>query len=207
MLSLVCHRRAIPGGRKISLLLGILLKEASSSDNISILTKVSTFKFNKVRIGNLSSIYSYAFLSSGLASLAKTYISSSGQLNYTNSSEWFVQQKQDDCWPRGNSSSLTITLNVCLLWPNFLCGKPFSTLTEENISQLDYENCQAVWNACNCWTLADYLLAYLRVHVDLLADIQDFRLDFLQKFDLDPSHFVSLPQQVCQFPKNFQSEY
>ncbi|XP_042878488.1 uncharacterized protein LOC122257320 [Penaeus japonicus] len=189
-------------GNYCSYNLDILLKAADTLMNISILPKSSTFKFNNVKIGNLSFIDSYAFLSSGLGSLGKTFIQSSGLLTYTDSllSEYSAEARRLLTMGKQILSYDHIKKISSLDDP---CLSPqkafFNSLKGEHISESDYEHCQAVWKACNCSNLGQYLLAYLRVDVGLLADnFQYFRNDFHNKYELDPSHFLNLPQLAYQ---------
>ena len=54
--------------------------------------------------------------------------------------------------------------------------KFYSKLSDESISQKDYEHAQKVWQEFNCKTLGDYHDLYLKTDVWLLADVfQTFR--------------------------------
>lgn len=54
--------------------------------------------------------------------------------------------------------------------------KFYSNLSDENITQKDYEHAQKVWKEFNCKTLGDYHDLYLKSDVTLLADVfQTFR--------------------------------
>ena len=54
--------------------------------------------------------------------------------------------------------------------------KFYSNLSDENITQKDYEHAQKVWKEFNCKTLGDYHNLYLKSDVTLLADVfQTFR--------------------------------
>ena len=54
--------------------------------------------------------------------------------------------------------------------------KFFSTLTDEGISEEDYEHAKKVWEMFGCQTLADYHDLYLRTDTLLLADVfENFR--------------------------------
>lgn len=70
---------------------------------------------------------------------------------------------------------LPYDLVKCLSSADVARGRPSSLPHRENISQLEYEHYQAVWHDCNWSNLGG-----------LLEDIlQIFRLDFLQKINLD----------------------
>ena len=56
----------------------------------------------------------------------------------------------------------------------------YSNLTGKGISKKDYEHVQIVWNTLGCKTMKDYMEAYLKSDVALLADIfEEFRVTSL----------------------------
>ena len=61
-------------------------------------------------------------------------------------------------------------------------------------SQADYAHAQHVWNF-HCSSLKEYMAVYLLSDICLLADVfQAFRNQSLDKYQLDPAYFVSVPQ-------------
>ena len=69
-----------------------------------------------------------------------------------------------------------------------------SKLTQEEISILDFEHAKNVWSLFHCKSLKEYLYLYLLCDILLLADvIENFRLNCLSGYDLDPVYFVSSP--------------
>ena len=73
----------------------------------------------------------------------------------------------------------------------------FSTLTQEEISILDYEDAKNVWNVFQCKSLKVYLYLYLLCDILLLADVmENFRIKCLSEYDLDFVYFVSFPHLV-----------
>ena len=67
-------------------------------------------------------------------------------------------------------------------------------LTKEECSEEDYQHAHEAWNLFNCKTFGDYMRAYLKLDIVLLADVfEEFRKLALQQDGLDPVHFVSLP--------------
>jgi len=73
----------------------------------------------------------------------------------------------------------------------------FSTLTQEHISIEEYEHAKTVWNAFNCKSIKDYLSLYLLSDVLLLADVmENFRVNSLSGYELDPVYFVSSPHMA-----------
>ena len=72
--------------------------------------------------------------------------------------------------------------------------KFYSRLTDEKISQKDYEHAQKVWEAFNCRTLGDYHDLYLKTDITLLADVfQTFRKTCMGAYRLDPLHYYTAP--------------
>lgn len=72
--------------------------------------------------------------------------------------------------------------------------KFYSSLTDESISEKDYEHAQNVWRTFGCQTLGDYHDLYLRTDVLLLADVfENFRATCLRQYELDPAHYYTSP--------------
>ncbi len=70
----------------------------------------------------------------------------------------------------------------------------YNDLKRESLSEQEYRHVQTVWSHFECQTLQDYLEVYLLSDVLLLADIfENFRLQSLTHYQLDPCHFVSTP--------------
>ena len=70
----------------------------------------------------------------------------------------------------------------------------YSKLTDETITNKDYEHVQQVWNKFNCKTLGDYHDLYLKTDVVLLADVfQTFRKTCMGSYKLDPLHYYTTP--------------
>ena len=67
-------------------------------------------------------------------------------------------------------------------------------LNGEECSEEDYQLAQIAWQEFDCQSFGDYLMAYLKLDVLLLACVfEKFRLKTLEQDGLDPIHFVSLP--------------
>ena len=65
----------------------------------------------------------------------------------------------------------------------------YSSLTEEDISEIDYTHAQRVFNHFNITDLGDYHNFYLLTNVLLLADVfKNFRDVCLQHYGFDPAH-------------------
>ena len=70
----------------------------------------------------------------------------------------------------------------------------FNDLTQTKISNEEYQFAVKVWNSFNCRNLKEYLHVYLQADVLLLADVfENFRSNCLEFYELDPSHYFSLP--------------
>ena len=72
--------------------------------------------------------------------------------------------------------------------------KFYSGLSNEGITDDDYQHAQAVWDTFGCTTLGDYHDIYLETDVLLLADVfENFRRTALSNYNLDPAHYCTLP--------------
>ena len=70
----------------------------------------------------------------------------------------------------------------------------YSSLTEENITDDDYDRAQKVWKEYDIKNLGDYHDLYLKTDVCLLADIfERFRDISLNIYKLDPAHYYTAP--------------
>ena len=68
-------------------------------------------------------------------------------------------------------------------------------LTGEDCSLDDYRHAEQAWLEYRCRIFGDYMLAYLKLDVYLLADVfETFRKVTLEQDDLDPIHFAN-----CRF--------
>jgi len=73
----------------------------------------------------------------------------------------------------------------------------FNDLEQEECSQERYAKAQQVWTDCECSTLEDYMLLYLRCDVYQLADVfERFRELTLEGDGLDPAYYYTLPGLV-----------
>ena len=75
----------------------------------------------------------------------------------------------------------------------------YSSLTEEDISEIDYTHAQRVFNHFNMTELGDYHNFYLLTDVLLLADVfENFRELCLQHYGFDPTHNYTPPDLSWQ---------
>ena len=69
-----------------------------------------------------------------------------------------------------------------------------NSLNNEKISDDDFNYIKKIWNIFNMKTFGEYHDLYLITDVLLLTDIfENFRKTCVQKFNLDPAHYVTLP--------------
>src|SRR5215469_11550703 len=69
-----------------------------------------------------------------------------------------------------------------------------STLTDEGISQDDYDHAKNVWRTYDLKSLREYHDLYLKSDVTLLCDVfETFREMSLETYKLDPVHFYTAP--------------
>ena len=70
----------------------------------------------------------------------------------------------------------------------------YSILTDEGISDEQYEHAQKLWDIFGVKTMGDYHDLYLKSDILLLADIfENFRKTCLQYYKLDPAHYFTSP--------------
>ena len=86
----------------------------------------------------------------------------------------------------------------------------YSNLTMEDISDTDYKHANNVFEKFNLNNLSDYHDLYVRSDTLLLANVfENFRNACLNNYELDPTHFVSLPGlawQACFKKSNVELE-
>jgi hypothetical protein len=65
-------------------------------------------------------------------------------------------------------------------------------LTNKPCSQEDYNRAKSVWDTVKCQSLMDYMLAYLKADVVLLAEVyENYRNVTLKELGLDPCRFIT----------------
>uniref|UniRef100_A0A7M5WWR2 DNA-directed DNA polymerase n=1 Tax=Clytia hemisphaerica TaxID=252671 RepID=A0A7M5WWR2_9CNID len=70
----------------------------------------------------------------------------------------------------------------------------YSTLSEENVSEEDYNHAKNVWNKFEMESLKDYHNLYVLTDVLIMADVfEAFRKNCLQHYQLDPAHYFTAP--------------
>ena len=69
-----------------------------------------------------------------------------------------------------------------------------SILSNEHITDEQYDHAQNVWKTFNLKTMGDYHDLYLKSDILLLADVfENFRKTCLQYYKLDPCHYFTSP--------------
>ena len=70
----------------------------------------------------------------------------------------------------------------------------YSKLTDEHISDEEYQHALNVWSTFNCANIRDYHNLYLKSDVLFLADVfENFRATCLKNYNLDPAHYYTSP--------------
>ncbi len=153
---------------------------------------VETTREGKLVYFTVAFLDSYQFMSSSLASLVNNLDSLPFaevlKRDYPNLTNDSIQRK--GVFPYSYFNSLSklqeSSLPARSAFRNDLSG--------EECSEEDYRFAQRAWQEFDCQTFEDYLMAYLKLDVLLLACVfERFRLKTLEQDGLDPVHFVSLP--------------
>ena len=75
----------------------------------------------------------------------------------------------------------------------------YSKLTMENISETDYRHANNVFKTLKRNNLGDFHDLYVQSDTLLLADVfENFRKTCIKTYELDPAHFISLPELAWQ---------
>ncbi|KAE9521340.1 hypothetical protein AGLY_018262 [Aphis glycines] len=70
----------------------------------------------------------------------------------------------------------------------------YSTLTESEVNDEEYEHAKNVWNHFGCQTLGEYSDLYLKIDILLLSDVfENFRDLCLKTYNLDPAFYYTAP--------------
>lgn len=134
---------------------------------------------------------SYRFLGSSLDALVKT--TDKNELRMTQ--RFFTGSKFDLMREKGVFPYEYVTsfekLEETSLPPK---DQFFSSLTEQGITDEEYDRALKVWDAMGCDTLGSYAEAYLQSDVTLLADVfENFRTLAMKTDGLDPAWYYTLP--------------
>ena len=197
---IVCYKAI---GKKKSWKLDVIA--ATAEKYITLSSKIPVSEYNgKPVYFKLKFLDSYQFLSASLAELAKSlkvYKHVEALRNeFPKLTDDILYEK--GVFPYSYFSSLATLTELCLPPQREF----YNDLTLEHCNDIDYEHAKKAWNAFNCKTFGDYMLAYLKLDVLLLADIfETFRKLSQDEDQVDPVHFVSLPHLNFTSALNFAS--
>ena len=79
----------------------------------------------------------------------------------------------------------------------------YSKLSDEGISDDDYQHAINVWNTFKCKTIRDYHDLYLKSDVLLLADVfENFRKTCMKHYNLDPAYYYTCLLYTSPSPRD-----
>ena len=153
-------------------------------------------KYMSISFGDFRFLDSFAFMSSSLDSLTKNLLKD-GEHNFKHTLEASLSSEQRKLILRKgvypyeyiNSSD---RFEETALPP---IETFYSCLSEEGVSDADYEHAQKVWRAFQIRNIGDYHDLYLKTDVLLLSDIfEAFRNTAVTNYELDPANgYFTLP--------------
>ena len=156
---------------------------------------VDKTKEDKTIFFTIKFLDTFQFMASSLSNLVNNLESlpqtKSLQRKYRNVSHEVLRRK--GVFPYSYFKSLDTLKETAL--PSIVEFK--NDLTGEECSVEEYQHAERAWQEFNCQTFSDYMEAYLRLDIHLLADVfEAFRQKCLDEDVLDPVHFVSLPHMT-----------
>ena len=167
-----------------------------NASDISVIAS-TTEKFISFTIGGYRFIDSLAFLNASLDTLV-TVLKKGGEFKHTmrHFPDHVDLVLRKGCFPYEFVDSSIDKFNDTQLPP---IEAFHSKLSDEGITDSEYEYAQTVWKTFNMKTMKDYHDLYLTTDVLLLADVfENFRKLAMANYALDPAHFVTLPGMVYQ---------
>lgn len=155
--------------------------------------KYMTFSFGGFRF-----LDSFAFLTSGLATLAENLLTDGKKaFPQTLKDKTLTVEQQDLILKKG-----VYPYEYMKTFAQFEETKLppieafYSSLSESSISEEEYEHAQNVWNKFNIKTMGEYHDLYLKTDVLLLSDVfENFRNVAMKHYNLDPANnnYITLP--------------
>jgi len=150
-------------------------------------------KFLAVQIDSIRFLDSFQFLSSSLDKLISTVA--------RDDTDKFVHTKRHFGSDDPNIFKKVVYLYEYVTGSEILTetrlpprDKFYSELSEEGISEEDYDRALETWQRYDCKTMKDYHDHYLTLDVTLLADVfANFRDMALREYQLDPAHSWTVP--------------
>lgn len=174
-----------------------LVRRTKYCKQFSVLPKTGE-TFTCMRFENLQFLDSFCFLSDSLANLVNVLKQKNEKLEtlfqhtrqlYRNN-EMFEKFLQKGFFPFEYLSSPAVLQESHL--PKRDCF--YSSLSKRTISREEYSHAKQMFKLLKCKNLGEYLLAYLRNDVTLLADVmENFRHNCYRTYKLDIAKYVSLP--------------
>ena len=161
-------------------------------------TKEKYISFTKYVEGtdiNLRFIDSFRFLPSSLDKLS-SYLEKLDMLeNIFQHDDGFSAQQIDLLKRKGVFPYDYVSSFIKLKEGKLPCKADFySSLYESDISDEDYIHAAKVWQDFNVKTLGQYSDLYLKTDILLLAEVfENFRLNCLEAYGLDPAHYYTTP--------------
>ena len=162
--------------------------------NIKIIPKTSE-SYLSIEVGDVHFKDSFAFLPESLAQLAKN-LSSKGKDNFKITNSYISNDRQRELMFEKGFFPYTHLKSPAVLRETSLPPKEafYNDLTDTDISVEDYSRALEAWKVFDCKTLKDYMEAYEKTDVYLLADIfENFRTTSIKEYGLDPAHYFSSP--------------
>ena len=167
----------------------IMQKLHTAKGNISCIAN-NAEKYISFSVGQLKFLDSFQFMASSLEKLVDATDKSDFRLTQKEFGDQTELILRKGVYPYEYFDSME-RFNETQLPP---IDKFYSKLSDESISQKDYEHAQTVWQEFNCKTIGDYHDLYLKTDVLLLADVfQTFRKTCMGSYKLDPLHYYSVP--------------
>ncbi|GBO19490.1 hypothetical protein AVEN_201204-1 [Araneus ventricosus] len=155
----------------------------------------NTEKFISFSLGSLRFIDSLQFLNASLEKLVQNLQNQQLHLSNTFSNTKAEFMRRKGCYPYDYFDSFSKFTETSLPPQSAF----FNSLTNEPVSDDDYQYAQRIWNIFNLQTLGDFHDLYVTSDVLLLADVfQNFRKLCFQFYKIDPSHVYTAPGLAWQ---------
>ena len=178
----------------------IIMKALAEYEEEIALTAIplNTEKFKMLRIENCVLLDSLAFLGASLEKLVETLKMSKHDFPFIK--KWLDDEKKREfilrkgVFPYEFVTNMERVDNTKKLPPR---ESFFSQLSEENISESDYQHAQQVWKLFECETMRDYTALYVKADTYQLAEVVlELRESILDEFNIDLCHYLSLPMMA-----------
>lgn len=190
----------------------LIIKSYERAERISCIPQTSE-KYISFSIGNLNFIDSLKFLNSSLESIVDSLTGMKDKkasrdvilgniknkfqhtlkhlnLDIKNNAEEILLLVQKGIYPYDYMNNFNKFMDTKLPSKEQF----YSKLSEEDISDEDYERACTVWKTFNLSTMKDYHDLYLKLDILLLADcFENFRSLSMEIYKIDPTHYYTLP--------------